>query len=63
MKQSDQKDNVYEYILKTHQNNLKRYLNLAPRLGPQELEPQKPHPTRSPIYDKRLSSIHSNKAN
>lgn len=63
MKQSNEKDNFYEYILQTHQSTLKRYLNLAPRLGPQDLEPPKTKPTSSPIYDKRFSSIRSIKAN
>lgn len=63
MKQPNQKDTIYEYILQTHQNTLKRYLNLAPRLGPQDLEPPKRDSTRGPIYDKRFSSIRLNKAN
>jgi len=63
MKQSDQKNNVYEYILQTHQNNLKRYLDLAPSLGPQDLVPQKEHPKLGPIYDTRLSLMRPNKAN
>lgn len=52
MKQPNKKDSVYEYILQTHQDTLKLYLDLAPRLAPQDLEPRKTDPTCSPIYDK-----------
>lgn len=61
MKQSEQKNIVYEYILQTHQNNLKRYLDLAPRLGPQELGLKKINSNRSPIHDKSYSPIRPNK--
>lgn len=63
MKQTDQKNNVYEYILQNHQNNLKRYLDLAPSLSPKDLGPQKKHPNLSPICDTRLNSMRPNKAN
>ena len=61
IKQLEQKNKVYESILQTHQNNLKRYLDLAPRLGPQELGLKKINSHRNPIQDKRFSLIHPNK--
>lgn len=47
MKQPNQKDTAFEYILQSQQNNLMRYLNLAPRLGPQDLDSKKQHPNPS----------------
>ncbi len=56
MKQSNQKDTVFEYILQSQQKNLKQYLNLAPRLGPQDLDSKKQRPSPSSPSHKRLNS-------
>jgi hypothetical protein len=40
MKQQADKDKVYQYIIQTHRETLKQYLDLAPRLNPQILDPK-----------------------
>lgn len=55
MKQPNPKDTAFEYILQSQQNNLKRYLNLAPCLGPQDLDTKKQHPKHSPPSHERLN--------
>jgi hypothetical protein len=61
MKQQNPKDTAFEYILQSQQNNLKRYLSLAPRLGPKDLDIKKQHPHHN-SPSKRLNSNFQNTA-
>lgn len=53
MKQHANKDKVYEYIVQTHKNTLKQYLELAPRINSkQEINQETP----SPLHVQKIHS-------